>query len=380
MEKIYQFYDHINVLVKPTNGCNLRCIYCFHQDFGYDTQFLSNENLIHFFEITFPFYKSINIIWHGGEPTFVGDKKFREYIEITDKYAKKYNIKLTQMIQTNGTLLNQHFIDILKKYNIGFGVSYDGPINQYTRCSTSQFLKARELVLKNDLNFGVISVISGANINNLKELYEEMKQLNCSYQMNHYVDTSDNPSPNLLITSEQYLIKMKKFFDYWINDDTCQIYVDPFIRIITDVYNGYSSLCARSSCMRNWLCMESNGELTPCDRDFPNEFRYGHVTEFDDIRKIYNSKGFTSLMEKAVIRRRKCKAECDVFDLCRGGCNNNALYESGIENNGGISCEITKGLIRYIKDRAISLELFKKPELIKNPIVRNTVLNLIKKG
>ena len=145
MDKIYQFYDHINILIKPTNGCNLRCVYCFHQDFGYDTKFLSKETLLHFFEITFPHYKSVNIIWHGGEPTFVGIKKFEEYVKMAKEYADRYQVKLTQIMQTNGTLLNQEFIDVIKKYNVGFGISYDGPVNQFTRGSTLKFLENRKL-------------------------------------------------------------------------------------------------------------------------------------------------------------------------------------------------------------------------------------------
>lgn len=146
--EIYQFYDHINILIKPTNSCNLRCIYCFHQDYGYDSTFLKDETLSQFLEITFPHYKSVSIIWHGGEPTFVGEEIFERYVEIAESYADRYQVQLNQTMQTNGTLLNQKFLDIIKKHNIGFGISYDGPINDITRNSTTKLLKNMELIKK----------------------------------------------------------------------------------------------------------------------------------------------------------------------------------------------------------------------------------------
>ena len=374
--EIYQFYDHINILIKPTNSCNLRCIYCFHQDYGYDSTFLKDETLSQFLEITFPHYKSVSIIWHGGEPTFVGEEIFERYVEIAESYADRYQVQLNQTMQTNGTLLNQKFLDIIKKHNIGFGISYDGPINDITRNSTTKLLKNMELIKKNDLNFGVITVISGININNLRELYYQMKKLNCTLQMNYYVDTSKASPVELLITPKQYLDAMKNLFEIWIYDEDCNIYVDPFMRMISDIYKGFSTLCARSSCLRNWLCLNPDGELTPCDRDFPDEYSYGFVSDYDDIRKIYNSKGFNLLIKKSVVRRDKCKEECDVYALCRGGCNNNALFESGLESNGGFSCIVTKELIRYIRKRIVDLNLFDKPELILNPILRKSVKKL----
>ena len=362
----HQFYDHINVLIKPTDGCNLRCKYCFHQDYGYDPRKLDLGTLRHFFDITFSHYNSVSIVWHGGEPTFVGAPYFQKCVELAVELADQYGVSLQQAMQTNGTLLNEHFIDIIKRYEIGVGISYDGPINTYTRNSTDAFMKTHKLLRDNGIQYGVISVVSGANINLLDDLYAEMQGLDISVQINPYINTSPSAPSDLIMSADSYIQKMKEFFFRWIEDASCHISVDPFIRMIRDIHYGKSQICARSSCMRNWLCLNADGTLTPCDRDFPKEYCYGHVSDYDDIRSIYDTEGYLKLMEHTLIRREKCRSSCDVYDLCEGGCNNDALFQGGLENNGGFSCVVNSALLRVLKNWHQQA----KSSSVLNPVVR----------
>ena len=269
---------------------------------------------------------------------------------------------------------------VIKKNHIGVGISYDGPVNDITRRSTEKFLRTNEVLRQNEIPFGIISVISGLNVHDLPQLYKHMRDLRRSVQLNHYVNTAENAPKELNMSAQEYIDAMKELFDIWISDENGCIEVDPFARLIRDVYHGRSSLCARSSCMRNWFCMEANGNLTPCDRDFPEEYHYGHVFDYQDIREIYSSDGFLRLMQAAITRREKCSSACDVYSLCEGGCNNNALFETGIENNGGFSCQINQAIIKYVKKRVEDMDLYQNPGAAENPVVRRLVTQLLKEA
>ena len=376
MAELHQFYDHVNVLIKPTDGCNLRCLYCFHQDMGYSPKTMETETLSRFLEITLPHYKSISIVWHGGEPTFVGLEKFRGYVALTEAAAEKHGVLLKQSMQTNGTRINEEFLEFLTAHKIAVGVSYDGPVNDRTRGSTKKFMALNSLMEAHDVKFGTIAVISGLNVRQLPELYQHMNRLKRPVQLNHYVVTSPNAPAEMKMTAEQYVTAMQSLFAQYIEDEACRIEVDPFIRMIRDSYLGYSSLCARSSCMRNWFCLEPNGMLTPCDRDFPAEYHYGSVFDLQDIRQIYESAGYLRLMEKAIARRKKCQESCSYYPLCEGGCNNNALYETGLENNGGFSCRVNMGLLSCIGQWAEETGAFTDYSTVKNPVVRQLLHSL----
>lgn len=378
--QLFQYHDYINVLIKPTNACNLRCKYCFHIDTGFKPEVLSIEDFCHFCDITMPYYKHVSIIWHGGEPSFVGLQNFKEYCELAKEYARKYDVKLRLSMQSNGTLLDREFLQFLKDEKIGVGISYDGPINSVTRNSTAEFAKLKLLSDEINMKLGVITVVSGLNVNSLIETYKEMSELNIPLQLNHYVKTSENQINELTLDEGVYLKQMYQLFDYWIADDKGKIQVDPLARYIRDLVLGSSNVCAHASCLRNWMCLNPDGIISPCDRDFPEEYCYGHVKEYSDIREVYNSKGYTSLIQKAIIRRTKCKTDCEFYGVCEGGCNSNALVEGGLENNGGFTCRITKSLLGYIKNKMEELKMLENPDTIVNPVVKEIICSAAMKA
>jgi uncharacterized protein len=51
-----------------------------------------------------------HFIWHGGEPLLLGIDVFKQIVKFEKFYAKK-TMKISNSIQTNGTLLNEEWID-----------------------------------------------------------------------------------------------------------------------------------------------------------------------------------------------------------------------------------------------------------------------------
>ena len=61
----------INILVKPTHQCNMRCKYCFHEKYGYSDELLDVNKFKKFIKLLCGEYDFINVVWHGGEPLLV---------------------------------------------------------------------------------------------------------------------------------------------------------------------------------------------------------------------------------------------------------------------------------------------------------------------
>ena len=345
-----QFHDFINILIKPTDACNLRCIYCFHKNEGYNTKLMSNELLDHIYEIVFPHYKSINILWHGGEPLCAGLKFYQYALQRQKGYIDKYGIEVRNSMQTNATLLTQEFIELFQAYNLRLGISYDGIVNEYTRQSTMAVNEKRNLLNKNRIDPGIITVVSKLNINRLIENYETMKTEDRNIQLNHYIEM-DRAHPNLelALNLDEYVDKMYEFFIYWINDRSCNIEVQPFVSYTLELLFNVLSVCARTSCMRSWLCIEHNGDIAACDKHLPEEYSYGNVFDYSDIRQIYDSPGFCNLLRASISRRDKCMSTCELYKFCEGGCNHSAFIEGDLSSNGGFSCLAYKGLFSRIK-------------------------------
>ncbi|MBQ2672350.1 MAG: radical SAM protein [Clostridia bacterium] len=365
---MYQFSKVLNVVIKPTLACNLRCKYCYYQHTDYNKEKMSTEILSRFCDISFPYFKKMLIIWHGGEPTLYGKNTLLAYIDIVNKKSKQYSLlDISQSVQTNGTLLNDNFVKCLKAANVSIGISYDGLKNSYLRNGTDKVLKSIRMIQENNLTPKALSVVSGINYKNLIDEYENAKKLGIDVKYSPYEDV-DSPLEQIKISSDQYVECMERLFDYWIDDKNCCIRLEPFCGMIRDYYKGKSSTCTRTSCMQRWIGINPNGDVFPCGR-FMNIKPYGNINNLNDIREIYHSESYVSLLKKANIRKKKCFDECDVFQFCEGGCNYDAALTSGIENNSGFDCRIFKNFFKYVMKVVDSRDLFKCFKNVKNPML-----------
>ncbi len=195
-------------------------------------------------------------------------------------------------------------------------------------------------------------VVSKKNIDNLIESYEYFKSINANFTINTYVSTKERIDSELRLDSEEAIGRIKEFFDYWLYDKKCNIHIDYFERIINFLLTGEKSVCKYNSCLGKWVGIRHDGKITPCNRYFPDQYCYGNVWNYEKLSSAFESEGFKNLLSDAILRREKCK-QCIVFPLCSGGCNNVALNENGVSNNGGDSCVIFKAIYKYIVEKTI---------------------------
>ncbi|WP_420490713.1 radical SAM protein [Neobacillus drentensis] len=63
--------------------------------------------------------------WQGGEPTLIGLDFFLKAVSLQKKYAN--GKRITNTIQTNGTLLNDRWCEFFSAERFLIGISLDGP-------------------------------------------------------------------------------------------------------------------------------------------------------------------------------------------------------------------------------------------------------------
>ena len=66
-----------------------------------------------------------NFAFQGGEPTLIGLDFFRTLITLQEKYNVK-KVKISNSIQTNGTLIDEAWAEFLHEHNFLVGLSLDG--------------------------------------------------------------------------------------------------------------------------------------------------------------------------------------------------------------------------------------------------------------
>src|SRR2546423_1320728 len=115
-----------SVVVQPTTACNINCAYCYLPSRD-RRQVMSDEvaSAIARSLADHCIAKPINIIWHGGEPTATGLARFSQLLEIFQSHAQGAGFR--HGIQTNATLIDDAWCDLIKAHKISVGVSIDGP-------------------------------------------------------------------------------------------------------------------------------------------------------------------------------------------------------------------------------------------------------------
>jgi uncharacterized protein len=123
------------VVFKIAQHCNLNCDYCYVYNRGDDSwrtrpRIVSDEvaemlgrrvaeqcrrfSLDHFI-----------IEFHGGEPLLVGKARMQRIIDLLRNHSPSVDLRL--MLQTNGILLDEEWLELFDRNRISFGISLDGP-------------------------------------------------------------------------------------------------------------------------------------------------------------------------------------------------------------------------------------------------------------
>ena len=180
------FQSTKQLIFKVTRGCNLRCSYCYvfeKKEFvGEFMPFDLYEKILErFFNETK--YGNIlkegesrqqdylNIVFHGGEPTTIGKQKFMKYCKVAHQLARRYEKVLQVSIQTNGTLLDDEWIAMFRKYKITAGISFDGFGKSQEERNAGQSLIETILKLKSVNMFN--SVLMVLHKSNYKDIFTD---------------------------------------------------------------------------------------------------------------------------------------------------------------------------------------------------------------
>lgn len=166
-----------SALLKVASRCNLDCDYCYmyhHADQSWREQpALMGDHIVQQFAHRLAEYvrltklKHFSVTYHGGEPLLYTAERLAQATATIRKIVSS-SCELDFSIQTNGVLLNDESLSILKQANIFISLSLDGPqevndlhrLDHVGKSSFNETLAALKSLSANPSIFrGVISVI-----------------------------------------------------------------------------------------------------------------------------------------------------------------------------------------------------------------------------
>lgn len=358
------------VIFRVTNNCNLKCKYCYDKSNEVENKFVNQifaENMDVIIENLNKIYTNENamkkIIFHGGEPLLVKPKTYEEFIT---KMNEKFK-DVIYSIQTNGTLINDEYAQLLKKYKISVGISLDGCDEEQNGCrvygngknSFSDVMKAIEVLKKNDVRYGIIITLTKKHIGQAKRIYDFLAINHISADIRPAFPTKNNDN-SIIMTQEEYEKFFIELFEIWYNDSEKRV----SLRQISEIYQEFSKIiepnyktklcCDSKSCFANFYSLDVNGNVYACNRTYNNpDLKFGNLNEntFEEIRNKA-----LELKRKRIeyIEKSDCK-QCPIFEYCNGGCPANSIeFSNNMFEPNKNWCKARINIHNYIKNKMIN--------------------------
>lgn len=336
----------ISVMIKPaSSACNLKCEYCFYNSVSDDRAegfkgMMSEDTAEQIILKAFEFANGSDVFFtfQGGEPLMRGLEFFEWFIE-KERILNVRASKVSNCVQTNGTLIDDSWCEFFKRNNILVGVSLDGDreLNSYRKYSNGNesfddVVNGIELLKKHNVTFNVLSVLTSKLSQNVRKSYRFFKSLDLHYLQ--YI-----PCLNPFDEKSEYSMSVDDYAGYL---NSCyKIYFNDNMRgnlMSIRQFDNYALLASNKGaeqCGMNGPCstqfvVEGDGSVYPCDFYCTDEWLLGNINN-DSFEDLYNSKRAVEFLKESFKVKDECK-QCEYFMLCRGGgCKRNRESEDYCE-------------------------------------------------
>lgn len=356
------------IILKPTYACNFRCKYCY----------LSNGTKEHtdMFDIAFAKHvvlqikeafadtprRKLTIIWHGGEPLLWGKENYREALAFMQRELADFDLHIS--MQTNLSLIDEEYLDILTQYNVKLGFSLDGfkeihdsqRVGIDNRPTFDTIMEKLTLCRERGLKPGCIVVGSRKHIGRIPELYQFMKEQELNFKFNPLFISgeAEQNRDEYGITAQEYAQMCIELFDLWFDDQQGKVTESNFVEIASNIATGHTTGCMFSqNCQDNFLAIAPTGDVMPCGRfcdDGLKQYAYGNLhreTLAEILPRIKQSEAYR---RAEYISNSDC-AKCKWYNICHGGCLHDGFLRNGDFKSKTLLCSAYKQLFAHIEKR-----------------------------
>jgi uncharacterized protein len=334
------------IFVKPVGAlCNLECHYCYYlqkehlyperQSFRMPDGVLETYIAQHIDASPEPV---INFSWHGGEPTLLGVDYFRNIVALQRRHQPP-NRRITNGIQTNGTLLTEDWCRFLAAEGFAIGISLDGPREMHDRYRVTkegkptheQAMRGYEFLRKHGVFCEALCVVHAHNVEHPLEVYRFFKEIGIQFlsflPLVEPQPQADGSASARSVPAEAWGHFLCAIFDEWKRRDIGRIKVQIFEEAARTAFGQEHTLCIFRETCGDVPVIEHNGDFYSCDHFVDAEHRLGNIQETSWVELLESPAQRAFGRAKLDALPRYCRS-CEVRAMCNGGCPKNRFIST----------------------------------------------------
>jgi uncharacterized protein len=381
------------VVVQPTPFCNINCSYCYLPQRNVTTV-MTQDTVVTLFSKLFSsgwMQPHVTIIWHAGEPLVVPVAFYQTAFEAIES-LRPGAIEIRHSVQTNGMLITPAWCDLFKTWNVGVGVSIDGPkhlhdAHRVTRSGRGTFDRAIEgvrILRRENVPFHVISVLSAAALDSPQEMLDFYLAEGIE-DVCFNVEESEGDHVSGLFAANDVRSRFRRFLgEFWTLSRRCERIrfvreIDGMLpRVFRPDGSALGNVQVEPFGMLNIDCLGNVSSFSPELLGLKNEqyadFIIGNILA-DTLDQMRGSAAMVAMTRDIAAGVGHCRGSCEYFSVCGGGAPVNKLAENGSFRSTRTSfCELTQMVpIDLILEAFDSLQGSMTAEGLSTLIPRETV-------
>lgn len=318
------FDRNFEFTIAPTLQCNFDCSYCYEKIMSG----CINKKVIDLIcqKVKQEAEKKKNIIinWFGGEPLLAKDTIFKISTKIIE-ICNFFNVEYKAGIITNGYLLDDKTIDMLKNLNINtVQITIDGPpnIHNFRRPLKNEKKATFQTILNNvkqaqkaGMEIKIRINIDKTNFFEVEELLEILSKNDlhgCLIKLGHIKSYT-----NACKLSKDTVLSVQEYATYMVNLEKLLLkyrFKTSESLLFTNKFTNYCSANKPNS-----LVIDSWGNLFKCWTDIGNsKASFGNICASDNTNTNISSNS-KKYIQWDPLNYKKC-LQCEVLPICKGGC------------------------------------------------------------
>jgi uncharacterized protein len=335
------------VVVQPTPFCNINCTYCYLPG-RTDKSVMRQETVRTLFTKIFAsgwHGEQLTVIWHAGEP-LVLPVSFYETAFAAIAAVRPASLHLQHSIQTNGMLITPEWCELFRKWQVGVGVSIDGPrrindshrLSRKGRSTFDRALAGIRLLRRERVPFHVISVLTEVSLGSPQEMLEFYRSEGIE-DVCFNVEESEGDHRSGLFAGTDPREDFRSFLaEFWkLSRESGHIRfireIDAMLpRIFRPDGPEMRNIQVEPFAMLNVDCRGNVSSFSPELLGLKNaaygDFIIGNI-ETESLQNMQQSAALQAMARDIAAGVAKCRQSCEYFSVCGGGAPVNKLAENG---------------------------------------------------
>jgi len=326
------------ILIKPFLGCNIACKYCYEAEFRLTNPQKMDYDLDAIIK-TMAGLPNNNrgISLHGGEILCLPKQ------DVDRLLAKSMELTGRSQVQTNGTQIDDEWIEIFKRNKTHVGISCDGwgELNSFRMdvTRTAKLIRTIHRLKEEGFRTSIISVLSRANVGtpdkfaSFKEWLLELKDLKIGGRLN---PCSATGNPDIELDMESLVAVYKDLTLFCMEHGLTWSPMSDLARKVA----GCGAVCVFQGCdiyhTDSATVVLGDGSVTNCMRTSNEDILLRHPAKYNTRDEI---------LQEIPQENGGCRG-CTYWSYCRGGCPSTAIDDDW--RNRTYLCELWSGIIEVI--------------------------------